>query len=224
MERKSVRPLVELEFDCAEPFKTFCGNTVLSMVFGKFVFLLGMIFLLSFQGISQSKYEKEFRIGAKDVPSGALSFVDSMRFDSKVKWYKEIGLNQITFEAKAKFKKERYSIEFSEAGTFQDVEIEVKPNKIPDSTYSKITGILSQRHNKHKIEKIQIQYSGDRNVVLGFLRENRVNPEGIILNHEVVISTKMDGDYLMLEYLFSETGEYLQSNQIISKRKDTLDY
>ena len=125
---------------------------------------------------------------------------------------------------KAKYKKERYSIEFSDKGIFQDVEIEVKSNKIPDSTFSKISGFLSQRHKKYKIEKVQIQYAGDRNLVLMFLRENRNNSEGITISYEVVISTKMDGNYLMLEYLFSETGEYLLSNEIISRRNDTIDY
>lgn len=57
-----------------------------------------------------------------------------------------------------------------------------------------------------------------------FLRENRNNSEGITISYEVVISTKMDGNYLMLEYLFSETGEYLLSNEIISRRNDTIDY
>lgn len=46
----------------------------------------------------------------------------------------------------------------------------------------------------------------------------------ITISYEVVISTKMDGNYLMLEYLFSETGEYLLSNEIISRRNDTIDY
>ncbi len=190
----------------------------------KFVFVLSLIFLFSFHGFSQSKYEKEFRIKAKDVPSGALSFVDSLGFKSKVKWYKEIGLNHISIEAKSRFLKERHSIEFSDNGIFQDVEIEVNPSKIPFNTYSKMKGVLSQRHEKYKIEKVQIQYTGDRNLVLRFLTGNRSKVEGIEINYEVVISTKMDGDFLMLEYLFSETGEYVQSNQIMSKREDTIDY
>ncbi|KAF0202040.1 MAG: hypothetical protein FD170_2278 [Bacteroidetes bacterium] len=190
----------------------------------KSAFILSLLLLLSIRGFSQSKYEKEFRIKAKNAPAKALTFIDSLTFDSKIKWYKEIGLDHITIEAKAKFNNERHSIEFSENGTFQDAEIEVKPNVLPDSTNSKITGALSQRHKKYKIEKIQIQYTGDRNIVLSFLRGDRNNSEGITINYEVVISTKMDGNYLMLEYLFSERGEFLQSSQIISRRTDTIDY
>jgi len=190
----------------------------------KSAFILSFLLLLSIHGFSQSKYEKEFRIKGESVPSKARSFVDSITFDSKVKWYKEISLDLITIEAKAKINNERHSIEFSENGIFEDAEVEVKPDKIPESVNSKISGILSQRHKKYKIEKIQIQYTGGRNVVLSFLRGDRNNSEGITINYEVVISTKMDGNYLMLEYLFSETGEYLQSSEIISRRKDTIDY
>jgi len=56
------------------------------------------------------------------------------------------------------------------------------------------------------------------------LRENRSNSEGLTISYEVIISTKMEGNFLMLEYLFSEKGEFVQSNQIVSKRKDTIDY
>ena len=224
MERKSVNTRKDFDVDCVASFITVYGNKEMSIVIKRFVLVLSSILLIAFHGFSQAKYEKEFRIKEKYVPSVALNFVDSMTFDSKVKWYKEIGLNRITIEAKAKYKKERYSIEFFENGVFQDVEIEIKPYKIPYSTFSKISGFLSQRHKKYKIEKVQIQYSGDRNLVLMFLRENRNNSEGITISYEVVISTKMDGNYLMLEYLFSETGEYLLSNETISRRNDTIDY
>ena len=196
----------------------------MSVVSGKSGFVLSMLLLFSFYGFSQSKYEKEFRIKGESVPPKARSFVDSITFDSKVKWYKEISLDRITIEAKVKINNERHSIEFSENGIFEDAEVEIKPDKIPESVNSKISGILSQRHKKYKIEKVQIQYTGGRNEVLSFLRGDRNNSEGITINYEVVISTKMDGNYLMLEYLFSETGEYLQSSEIISRRKDTIDY
>jgi hypothetical protein len=224
MERKSIKTHNFFKVNCAASIKPVYCNKRINIAIKKIFLVSSALLLIAFQGFSQSKYEKEFRIKAKDVPSSALSFVDSMTFDSRVKWYKEIGLNDVTIEAKAKFNKERYSIEFSENGIFQDVEIEVKPSKIPYGTYSKIAGVLSQTHKRYKIDKVQIQYTGDRNLILKFFRANRINPEGIIVNYEVVISTKMDGNYIMLEYLFSETGEYMQSSKIISRRKDTIDY
>ena len=121
MERKSVNTRKDFDVDCVASFITVYGNKKMSIVIKRFVLVLSSILLIAFHGFSQAKYEKEFRIKEKYVPSVALNFVDSMTFDSKVKWYKEIGLNRITIEAKAKYKKERYSIEFFENGVFKDV-------------------------------------------------------------------------------------------------------
>jgi hypothetical protein len=224
MERESVNTSVECKLESAASSKTSYGGKSIGILKEKFLFVLCLLTLFSFHAFSQSKYEKEFRIKESDVPSKALSFIDSITFDSKVKWYKEIGLDHITFEAKAISNKERHSIEFSENGTFQDIEIEVDIAKIPSDIYSKIRGILTLRHKKHKIEKVQIQYTGERDAALKFLRENRNNSNSITISYEVIISTKIDGNFVMMEYLFSEKGEYLQNNQIISKRKDTIDY
>jgi hypothetical protein len=224
MERESVNTSIKCKIECAASSKAAYGDKSISILKEKFLFVLCLVTLFSFQAFSQSKYEKEFRIKESDVPSRALSFVDSITFDSKVKWYKEIGLDHITFEAKAISNKERHSIEFSENGIFQDVEIEVDVSKIPSDIYTKITGFLTLSHKKHKIEKVQIQYTGERDSALMFLRENRNNSKGITISYEVIISTKMDGNFVMMEYLFSAKGEYLQSKQIISKRKDTIDY
>lgn len=224
MERESLRTVPEYAVNCASSSEIVFGDGRKFIFILKFLFVTALLILSNSPGFSQSKYEKEFRIKESEVPLSALSFVDSMNFDTKIKWYKEIGLTQITFEAKAISNKERHSIEFCEDGIFQDIEIEVDSSKIPYSIYSKISELLAIRHKKYKIEKIQMQYAGDRGAVLRFLREKAFNSEDITISYEFIISTKMDGNYLMLEYLFSDKGEYVQSNQIVSKRKDTIDY
>lgn len=209
-----------------------CVTSVMSTIFNddmkvmlrKIVSLLILISLSRGHVFSQTKYEKESRINHKEVPPAALSFVDSLPFVSKVKWYKETGLNHVTIEAKSKLNKERHSVEFSEEGTFQDVEIEVKPSRIEYETYSGITEFLTQEHGKFKVEKTQIQYSGGRNAVLMFLRSGRNDSESIIVNFEIEISTKVDGSFLMFEYLFTEKGDYVESRQITSVRMGRIEY
>ena len=130
MERKTVVTFTEYGPDYGAPKAiTYCRKG-LGILPEKIVFVLSILLLFSFNVFSQSKYEKEFRIDPKDVPYPALTFVDSLTFDSRVKWYKEIGLELNTIEAKAKIKRVRHSIEFCEEGIFQDTEIEVKPDKI----------------------------------------------------------------------------------------------
>lgn len=73
-----------------------------------FYLLLGVLFLFSLKGYSQPKYEKELRISALAVPLSAKSFVDSFSFDKKIKWYKEIGIDQVSYEAKTRYKGENH--------------------------------------------------------------------------------------------------------------------
>ncbi len=153
----------------------------------------------------------------------ALSFVDSLTFDSRVRWFKEEGLTNNYFEAKATLNRERYSIKFAENGSFQDAEIEIKQNKIPKDVYSNILAVFTKNYERFKIEKIQIQYSGDREAVLNFLRENIKNQNCVTINYEVVISVRVRGKFVSLEYTFSESGDFLFSKTIIETRKSNID-
>ncbi len=182
-----------------------------------------LVFLFSSSGFSQLKYEREFRIKRNEVPSIALSFVDSLTFDSKVRWFKEEGLTSNAIEAKARFNKEKYSIQFEENGRFNDAEIEIKPSLIPPDVNFKILSVFRNNYRRHKIEKTQINYTGNRNTVLAFLRHNRKNPDGIIIRYEIVISTRIGGEFVSMEYLFSGAGEFLRREKIIETRKSNID-
>jgi len=185
--------------------------------------VFSLFFLFSNNGFSQFKFEREFGITRKDVPSIALSFIDSLTFDSRVRWFKEEGLTRNSIEAKARLNRERYSIEFAENGYFKDAEVEIQPRSIPGIVYSDILSVFAQNYRRYKIEKIQIKYTGNRNTVLNFLRGNRKNPYGITINYEIVISTRIDGEFVSLEYTFSELGEFLQRERIIETRKSNID-
>ena len=159
------------------------------------LFFVSLTALLSFNAFSQPKYEKEIRIRKRDVPENALRFLDSMNFKSKVRWYKEIGYDQITLEAKTRSNKKRFSIEFCEMGSLQDVEIEIGTNNLPAIAYTSIKEYLTLKYGSYKIEKVQVQYSGDEHKILTFFRNNMNNPEGIEIRYEIVISSRVDGSF-----------------------------
>lgn len=188
----------------------------------KFLILLSLSCLTAI-GFAQPKYEKEIRINETEVPHLARSFVDSLNFNKKVKWYKEFGFDKTTFEAKSKAKGKRYSIEFSQDGHFEDVEIEIEPDEIPTDIFRKITDHLSSRHEKFTFDKVQIQYSGKRDFVLAYFRNER-NPDGIDIHYEVMIATKTDGIFVLYEDLFSETGDFIRSSEVILHNSDNIEY
>lgn len=184
-----------------------------------------LILLISFirPGFGQIKYEKESRVKKAEVPEAAIRFVDAMQLSSRIRWYKETGYNKTTYEAKTRYKGEKYSIEFSQDGVIEDVEVEIKPEDIHSDTYAEIVKHLSSEHDKYSIEKVQIQYSGNPDLIPSFFRTGE-NKNGIVIHFEIVISARADGSYTMFEYLFRETGEFVQKSRITLKTTDNLEY
>ena len=188
----------------------------------RFIFFICLMSFSSF-GFTQPKYEKEMRIKEKEVPENVISFVDSMKLPKKIKWYKEIGNNKTSYEAKTRYEAKRLSIEFSENGTFEDFEIEINPEDILSEDNKRISDYLLNAHSKYLIEKVQLQYSGEPNLILNYF----LNPEsinGLIIHYEVVISTKEDSAYAMYEYLFDENGAFVKKSQIKIKTTDNIEY
>ncbi len=181
------------------------------------------LIFLSVAGYSQIKFEKEERIKQDDAPVNAVSYVDAMELSGRIKWFKEFGYNKISYEAKTKHKGKRLSIEFSEDGTFEDAEIEIKTADIDKATFSTISDYLLRAHAKFKINKVQRQYSGDTDHIMNyFLRE--ADTKVLIINYEIVITTKTNGAFAMYEYLFDKNGVFIQKSRVTSRMTDNLEF
>lgn len=176
-----------------------------------------------YSSLAQSKYEKETRLKENEVPLNAMKFVDSLGFSKKVKWYKEQGFDRTSVEAKVKKDGQKYSIEFSTDGTFEDVEIVHKLDELPLDTRTSLLNFLEEKYGKFSIEKIQVQYSGNQSKVLHFLIHDASKKE-IDVHFEVVISAKVDGAFEMYEYLFSESGDFVNRSKIVLKSTDNIVY
>jgi hypothetical protein len=172
---------------------------------------------------SQSKSEKEVRLNTEEVLPTALSYVDSFNFNKKVRWYREIGMDGISLEAKTKYKGQRYSIEFNEDGTLEDIEIEISSEDISTQIRDTIFNFLKRSHEKCDVKKIQIQYIGSREAIWAYLN-NKPHPTRPEINYEIVLHAKENKVYKAYEYLFSENGQCLQSTEIIQDNIDHLEY
>ena len=185
--------------------------------------ILFLLFIISMNGYAQYKYEREVRVRKSAVPAVALNHVGLMNLDSKIRWFKEQGNQNIYYEAKTKYQGQRYSIKFEEDGSFLDLEIEVTPIEMPERTVKIIEGFLESEYNPYSIEKIQIQFTGNPETVLTRFHE-WPSITGIDVNYEIVISTKREGSFVMFELLFSEAGAVVHQAEIISKSIDNLLY
>lgn len=186
-------------------------------------YLLLLFIILPFSGISQTKYEKEIRLNIREVPQSAQSFIDSLAFEKKVKWYKEFGINNTSIEAKTKHQGKRYSIEFSPQGILEDIEIELKMEEIPANARNKIAEYLKQKFKKYNISKAQIQHIGTLSNLLSYLK-NEITQREIETNYELIIHAKVNKTYKKYEYLFSQEGKFLQSAEIVLKNTDNIEF
>lgn len=189
----------------------------------KNIFLFFALLFFSVQGFTQYKYEREIRINRADVPENAQRFVDSMNFDSRIRWYKEIGYNRTSYEAKTNYKGERYSIEFLIDGSLEDIEIEIEPTDIPADTFANITDIFETEYESFNLVKLQIQYTGEPELMLDFFPDR--NPtDGIHVHFEIIISTRVDGSFQKFEYLFTESGDLVHKSKILLQNTDNITY
>ena len=182
-----------------------------------------IFFLIALQLTSQNKYEREIKIEKQEVPKKALDFIQTFPFSKKVKWYKEIGINTSSFEAKATSRRKKYSIEFNTKGDLEDIEIIIRKGAIPTTVYEKISSNLQQKFSSYGVEKIQVQYSGGPESVREKVISNK-DSKNLITRYEFVVSAKKNGKYQKFECLFSKSGNLIQQQTILLKNTDNLEY
>lgn len=188
----------------------------------KYFFLI-LLMLAGGEAFSQKKFEKEFRIQENDVPAAAIEFVGAMNLEGKIKWYKEQGYDRMSLEAKTKHQGQRLSIEFSEDGTFEDLEVQVRENEIPQEVFNTISNYFTKTYKRHKFRKIQIQYRGETELFKHFFAQKEA-PAALERRYEIIVSAKENGTYQMFEYLFSAQGKFLQQSVITLKPSDNIEF
>lgn len=183
-----------------------------------------LLFLLTFKLMNaQTKFEKEIRIHESYIFPSAVAFVGVLNF-KKVKWYKEIGLNKtISYEAKAKKNKKKYSIEFSSEGILEDVEIEIPFTKLSVPLQTKIKANFKATFEDYRIQKTQIQYIASPEKLLEFLIQGNRSDE-IRIHYEMILTGKSEKSYNNFEYLFDSEGNQIKKIKIINKYPDYIDY
>lgn len=193
------------------------------MKIARIYLFIGVSLLFAFESNAQHKFEKEYRIKSEMIPQSAKKLVDSVSADSKIKWYKEISLNGITIEAKFKYKKKKFSIEFDTVGILKDAEFVIKKREIISEVYNNIERKLDSIYQKWSFQKIQIQYNGISGDVVNAIIKNEPS-DSINISYEIVLKGKnLDGN-LLYEITFNDKGEILDVLQIIQDKADHLEY
>lgn len=189
----------------------------------RIIIAIVFIFLFPFVTKAQQKYERESRIKSEMVPKSAKQFIDSIGYDSKIKWYKEISLYDITIEAKYKHDKKKFSVEFDTLGKLQDVEFVIKKREISPDVYNQIEHKLDSLFQKWKSRKIQKNYSGKSTDIITSIRKNEPS-DSIKVSYEIVLKGKKLEYTQLYEITFNEQGEIENILEIIQDKADHLEY
>lgn len=180
---------------------------------------IAVLLLLSSSAFGQ-KVERESRIKSTDVPEKALEYIEQTSLD-KVKWYRETGLESISFEAKFKHERRWYSVEFSEEGVLEDIEIEIDLHQVPEPTRELIDKYLEAEFKRHRIKKVQIQY---KQTPLQTLIKEEVPKTDSPHAFELVVKGKKSKLMKLWEVAFSSTGKFISIDQILNRNSTHLEY
>jgi len=183
-----------------------------------------LFLVISSTTYSQYKLEREYRISSDKVPSTAKIFLEKCNFNEKVKWFIEESQSGKSFEAKTFFNKNKFSIEFDENGNLIDTEITVKFTSLPLPIQSKINNTLSNRFDKYKIEKTQIQYSGLKKNIYESILAFKVGQNKTASHYELVVKGKKLKSYFRYEFLFNYEGDILKELQFSLENSDNLEF
>lgn len=187
-----------------------------------------LLLLLTFSSLlAQVKYEKEYRLDPKLVPDSALRFVAELSFSKRIKWYKEEGLENVSIEAKTKSKRtgQKYSIEFSKEGAFEDVEIEIKWSEMPLLVQHRLCTYLDTSFKRYKIQKVQVQFTGTLPAVKNKIKMRSIQPSTELNTHyELIAKVEKEGNYYQVEFLFNQEGDLVRQSILLSKNTDNLEY
>ncbi|MDB2607048.1 hypothetical protein N9Y48_04660 [Zobellia sp.] len=176
----------------------------------KSALLLLLFFLFSTVTVfAQIKDEREHRIKKSQFPENARLFLHQKLVNARhIRFYKEIDGSKVSYEAKIKKDRLKYSIEFNIDGILEDIEVEIKPLDIPNDSYRKITKYLENNFKKYRIKKIQQQYRSNGDDVDETLRNAFQNLIVPTIKYELIIHGKNDKGYEQFEVLFNADGKF----------------
>ena len=189
-----------------------------------FTTLIFLLYILASFG--QHKYEREHRIKKNQFPEKAHVFIEEyLKNARKIRYYRETDSSNISYEAKFKLDRLHYSVEFSQSGDLEDVEILIKEADIPNESFSSIEQILDSTLGKYRIRRIQQQYPVEEGVpVEQTLREAFQNLLLPSIRYEMMVSGRKEDGFEDFEILFDADGRFIEMRKSLPANYDHILY
>lgn len=172
---------------------------------------------------AQTKFEREVRIRESEAPSDAVRFIQEGNFTTRVKWYRELSHDGLSFEAKGRKNGLLYSIEFNSVGNPIDIERTVRFNDLPPVMQTRIASSLESVFETYRILKTQIQWTGSPRALLELLQQGTTELQWHTA-YEIVLSGRQNRQRAMYEVLIDPSGEIINIATIVLRKTDHLDF
>ncbi|WP_412561821.1 hypothetical protein [Winogradskyella sp. MIT101101] len=180
-------------------------------------FKLFQLILISFSLtqtiVCQTKNEKEERVKVSEFPELAQTIIKALPKNCKrLRFYKETDGEKHSFEAKFKYKRQRYSLEFSVNGSIEDIEVITNLKNIKSSAKDSIKAYFKNSFTKYKLIKIQKQhvYTTEMDAVQ-FLNDVLSQKPKCIINYEIIAEVKTKKKSEIREFIFNSNGYFSKS-------------
>ena len=184
---------------------------------------LCVLFFIPKQLSAQEKRETEYKIPDDQAPAPAREWIDkAYNQPTRVSWYREDHSGELSFEAKFRWEKRWHSVKFSPEGNIEDIEIRIKKKEVPAAAREKIWAYFDSTYTKYRVNKIQLQWTGEEKQLLKALQEH--NASGVITRYEIEFMGRNAKENDLWEGLFDKTGVLLQRSRIILIPTDNLAY
>lgn len=187
------------------------------------LFLLFSLLVTSSISYGQ-KREIEKGVKEENVPQKARMWLkDAYEGKNKVKWYFQTDGEKEVYEAKLKWKKKWHSVEFLPSGEIKNIEILISIKELPQEIYDNLLQYLSENYQRHKIDRIQIQYTGESDDLEDLIDENELG-NSLIKIYEIEYFGRENGVNKMWEGHFDKKGHFIEKRVIELNSTDILDF
>ena len=192
----------------------------------KFNWIFLMLLFLGVTGLSQVKSEREFRIKKSQFPVTTLEkaqpYLEGVR---RLRFYKEIDAGRVSYEIKFKKARLHYSVEYSDTGELEDIEMRIRPVDIPEESWKAVEEHLTGSFEKYKVRKIQQQYRrasfpSDADTFRNAF-QNLLLPE---IRYELMVSGKTEEGYRDFEITYDAKGAFIMKKKSLPPNYDHVLY
>lgn len=175
--------------------------------------------------VAQNKIEREHRILKSQFPE-VLYTKEKLGDDvKKIKYYKEVGLQEVVYTTKFKKVKLHYHMQYSNNGDLQNIGFRIKQVDFPFEAFTAINNQLVYSYDKFKIIRMYQQYPvesrEDEASVLKSAFMNLMEPN---MQYRLIVKGRKDGKKVLKEFWFTASGSFVKERNMLPANFDRVLY